>query len=560
MVVQFSNVIRYAVSALCIALLLIASANADVLAKVDRPSVDLNESFLLEIIVDSNIELEPDLSVLDKDFYRGQLSQLSNTTIINGQIRRSRTWSIPLMARATGQQVIPAIIIGNEQSDPIVVIVSEPSNAPPGEADVFVTSEVDQPETFVQAQILYRFKVYRSVATRQEGRRDPTFSGAEVLVERAGEERSYEAILNGKAYSVVERVLAIYPQASGEITISPALFEARVLRDGRITGRKVFESEPHTINVLPIPAPPDGFPDAAWLPARDVRLTEEWSREPDRIAAGEPLTRKITISALGQIETQLPAIEPPTIDGMNVYADKADLSRQFELEGIRGVRRDQYAMIGVRGGMIEIPELELPWWDIDAGEWRIARLGSRVVEVKSAQIAVAEPPPAAVDQGEGATEKKVSAVADDFWKRVSQLIAAVWALTVVAWWWTSRDTERAPRTPTPPPVYKQQAKIEKAAKKAAVAGDLAAVRAALIEWGRLEWPHDPPRSIGEFANRVAPPLSDELQTLSTISYGAAGGDWDGSALARALRSIKAREDEEELVSHDILPPLMPPGA
>jgi hypothetical protein len=272
------NVIRKTLVGLCGVLILISNAQAEVTARVDRPSVDLNESFVLEIMVDSNIDMEPDLSVLDEKFYRGQLSQLSNTSIINGQIRRSRTWTIALMAKVTGKQDIPAVTVGNDKSQVISITINEPTNAPPGEADVFITSEVDQTDAYVQSQILYRFRVYRAVATRQEGRRDPVITGAEVLLERAGDERSYEAILNGRAYNVIERVLAIYPQSSGEISISPARFEARVLRDGRITGRKVFESDAHTVNVLPMPAPPADYPDAAWLPARDVQLSEEWSR------------------------------------------------------------------------------------------------------------------------------------------------------------------------------------------------------------------------------------------------------------------------------------------
>jgi hypothetical protein len=558
--VQKGSLIRRTLLAAFLILAVASNAVAAVTARVDRPSVDLNESFVLELMVDANIDMEPDLSVLDENFYRGQVSQLSNTTIINGQIRRSRTWTVALMAKATGEQVIPSIAVGNESSQPINIRINEPTNAPPGEADVFITSEVDQTEAFVQSQILYRFRVYRAVATRQEGRRDPVISGAEVLIERAGDERSYEAILNGRAYNVIERVLAIYPQASGEISISPAIFEARVLRDGRITGRKVFESDAHTVKVLPIPQPPAEFPDAAWLPARDVSLSEEWSREPNEIAAGEPVTRKVTISALGQIETQIPAIEPPKIEGMNVYADKPDLSRVFEAEGIRGVRRDQYAMIGVRGGAVEIPELRIPWWDIEAGEWKIASLPARTIDVEAPQ-AVYVPPPVAVPDAttDVAPPPAMSAVPDAFWKRVSQLIGAVWVLTVLAWWWSSREHKREPREPEPAPVYKQQAKFIKAARQAATAGDKAGVRAAIIEWGRLQWPDDAPRSIGDVAARVESPLCDELQTLSVSSYSSAASDWDGATLAKALRKITLLTGDSEAATKDPLPPLMPPG-
>ena len=545
-------------------LAVVTNAFADVTARIDRPSVDLNESFVLELTVDTDIDMEPDLTVLDDTFYRGQLSQLSNTSIINGQISRSRTWTIALMAKSTGKQVIPAITVGNQNSQPISITINEPTNAPPGEADVFITSEVDQAEAYVQSQVLYRFKVYRAVATRQEGRRDPVFSGAEVLVERAGDERSYEAILDGKAYNVIERVLAIYPQASGEMSISPARFEARVLRDGRITGRKVFESQAHTVKILPIPPPPADFPDAAWLPARDVQLSEEWSREPNEVAAGEPVTRKITLSALGQIETQIPAIEPPVVAGMNVYTDKPDLTRFFEAEGIRGVRRDQYAMIGVRGGPAEIPKLEVPWWDIETGEWRIASLPSRTIEIDAPEPEAVLPPPAEPEYAElanngRADQPEAEPAPDGFWKQVSQLIASVWLLTVVAWWWSSRETKREPREPEPPPIYKQQAKFVKAARKAAVANDKAGVRAAVIEWGRLQWPDDAPRSIGDFAERVAAPLSDDLRTLSASSYSCGADEWDGKALAKALRSISVLTVAGEVTTAEPLPPLMPPG-
>lgn len=551
-------VIGNAILVSCGVLAVVSNVLAEVTARIDRPAVDLNESFILELVVDTHIDAEPDLTVLDEKFYRGQLSQLSNTSIINGQIRRSRTWSIALMAKSVGRQEIPAITIGNESSSPISITINEPANEPPGEADVFITSEVDQTEAYVQSQVLYRFKVYRAVATRQEGRRDPEFTGVEVLVERAGDERSYEAILNGKAYNVIERVLAIYPQSSGEISISPARFEARVLRNGRITGRKVFESESHTITVLPIPAPPADYPDAAWLPARDVRLGEEWSREPGEIAAGEPVTRKVTISVLGQIETQIPALEPPVVEGMNVYADKPDLSRLFEAEGIRGVRREQYAMIGFRGGLVEVPAVEVPWWDIETREWRVARLPSRTIRVAAPETIVVAPP---VAEQESAPEEagEAAMLPDGFWKRVSELMAAAWLLTVIAWWWSSRERHRQIREPEPAPIYKQQARFVRAAKKAAMAGDKAGVRAALVEWGRLQWPDDAPRSVGELAARVTSPLRDELRTLSATSYGTTAGEWNGSALAQALRAINIVMEHDEVAVDDPLPPLMPPG-
>jgi hypothetical protein len=538
-------------------LLAFATAQAAVTARVDRNTIDLNESFTLEIVVDTEIDLQPDISALHEDFYVGQSSQLSNTMIINGEISRSRTWSYQLMAKQTGELVIPPVSVGSERSEPLRVTVRQPANAPPGEADVFITGEVDFSESYVQAQVLYRIKVYRAVPTRQPALRDPEFGGAEVLIEPAGSERSYDALLNGRTYNVVERVYAIFPQESGEVTISPARFEARVLRDGRITGRKVFESEAQTIRVLPIPEPPADFPNATWLPARDLQLEDNWSRQPDDLKAGEPITRVITIKALGQLETQIPAIDPPTVDGVNVYPDRPELSRELEPEGIRGIRKDQYAIIGVDAGLMTLPPLRLPWWDVEAGEWKVAELPERSISILPTREAPIVDPAPTVSAPEEQTQAPAALPAgSDFWRLVAQVVGALWLLTLGAWWLSSRP-RREPREPAPPPLHKQQARHLKAARKAALEGDGTGVRQAMLEWGRLQWPDDAPRSIGTLASRVSAPLADELLRLSRAAYGPGGEGWDGDALAKSLRSFGVIDAGDKAAMSDPLPPLMP---
>ncbi len=531
-------------------------ANAAVTASIDRADIELNESFTLELTSDTNIDLQPDISVLAIDFHVGQTNQLSNTTIMNGQIRRSKTWSYVLMPKRAGQITIPAISVGAERSNPLIVDVSLPTYSPPGEAEVFITTEVDFDESYVQAQVLLTTKIYTSVAVRQPSLRVSNVTGAEVLIEPAGDDRSYEAVINGTPYSVNERVSAIYPQESGEIELSPARFEARVLRNGRITGRKVYESEPLKVIVLPTPPMPADYPDAVWLPARDLQLTENWSREDNEITAGEPLTRHVTVSALGQLETQIPAIEPPTADGINVYPDKPELGRQIEPGGIRGIRKDQYALIGVSAGTVVLPALEVPWWNVELGEWQVASLPEHSIEILPSgelPVAAAGGPDAAAAGSEASTVTVT--VQSEFWRRVSEILAAVLVLTLFAWWWSSRP-KRVRREPAPVPIHKQQAKFLKVARKAALAADAATVRSALIDWGQLQWPDDSPRSIGIIASRVSPPLADELLALSRLSYGPERADWNGAALAKALRSF-AVPGEESDSSGEILPPLLP---
>lgn len=534
-------------------------ANAAVVASVDRSNVELNESFTFKVMVNTAIDIEPDASALDADFYIGNRSQLSNTTIVNGQISRSRTWTYVLMAKREGNLIIPPVIVGSEQSEPVPVTILPSSNSLPGEADIFVTAEVDHDESYVQAQVIYTVKVYRAVATRQPRLSEPNISGVEVLIEGAGEERSYDAVLNGKDYKVVERVYALFPQESGQISISPARFEARVLRDGRITGRKIFESAAIDVVVNPIPPPPDGFANAAWFPARSVTLSEDWSRDPGNLPAGEPITRHITVTALGQLSTQIPVLDPAVSDSVKIYPDKPEFRDTAEAAGIRAIRRDQYALIGVVAGEVKLPALELPWWNIDTGMWEIASLPGTTLNILPSATLV--PPPVVAEQLVEAEESEAvgatKVIQSDFWLLVSEVLAAVWVLTLVAWWWSRRAPASEPKGPPPPPIHKQQARFLKAARKAALADDVAGIKTAMLDWGKLQWPDDAPRSIGTIATRVSLPLSTQLEALCNASYGAGDQSWDGEALARAMRSFSVLTNEKPERPTDTLPPLLP---
>lgn len=539
-------------------LLLPVPAIAAVTASVDRSNIELNESFTLKVTVDTAIDTEPDASALEKDFQIVTRSQLSNTTIINGQISRSRTWTYVLMAKREGRLVIPPVEVGNEQSEPLTITVAPQRVAVPGEADIFVTAEVDYPETWVQSQVLYRLKVYRAVATRQPRLSEPDLHGVDVLVEVAADERSYESLIDGKAYNVVERVYAIFPQASGRISIAPARFEARVLADGRITGRKVFESEAIDIDVRPIPPPPPEFPDATWFPAKSVELSENWSREPDTLPAGEPITRHVTVTALGQLSTQIPVIEPVESDTVKVYPDKPELRVTAAAGGVLATRKDQYAIIGVESGDVQLPVLELPWWNIATEQWQVARLPPTTIHILPSADALPEPLAAAQEEGVRSEAANALVVHSNFWRRVSEALAAAWLVTLVAWWFTRRTDRRTGRERKGvEPGYRQQEAHLKSARRAAGRGDAAAARAAVLEWGRRQWRDDPPRSIGDIARRVTDPLASELVNLNRASYGPERASWDGRALARALRSQRINEARRPGGHQAELPPLMP---
>ena len=556
--VRLINELQHILLLLCrvfiVFVLFLNTGFSGVIASVDRTKVELNETFTLKVIVDTEIELDPDASGLEGDFYVGSRSQLSNTTIINGKISRSRTWTYALMAKRPGNLVIPSIIVGNEKSQPINILIAPQSESVLGEADVFVSAEVDDSEGFVQAQNLFRIKIYRMVQTRQPRLYEPEIKGIDTLVEIVGDDRNYESVINGKTYEVTERVYALFPQESGVLTIAPIRFEARILKDGSITGRRTYQSLELTINILPIPAPPNAYPDANWLPAKSVKLTEEWSRDMQNLRSGEPITRKLTITAIGQLSTQLPSIDYSN-DRLKIYPDKPKFLDDMNADGMIASRIDQYAMISVNAGDIQLSGVDVPWWDTVEKKWKVATLPTRVINIKPSIDDLVEEkieagPPANIEQ-------PLPEIKDNLWKNISGILGALWILTIFFWFYSKPVKNRTVKK-TYEPLYKKLELQLRKAKNAALANEKEKFKQAFVDWARLQWPDNIPLSLGEVADRVDKPLSDELKIFNKITYGSDHNElWDGKAMAKAIKKISFLDASNNKGKKRELPALAP---
>ena len=145
----------------------------------------------------------------------------------------------------------------------------------------------------------------------------------------------------------------------------------------------------------------------------------------------------------------------------------------------------------------------------------------------------------------------------DFWRYVSIGLGGALVLTIIGWWWSRRPKRVKDKQFPVEPIHKRQAKVLKAARKAAVAGNAADVKSNLLHWGRLEWPDNVPRNIRELSSRVSAPLSTALEDFCNSTYGPGRQEWDGSALVRSLKSFSAVNKNVSKQHIDKLPPLAP---
>lgn len=393
-------------------------------AQVDRDQVEQGDIIQLSVMANfQTTSRGPDFALLHADFNVLGTQASNQLRVINGQYSATTLWDVQLMAKRTGELTIPAFTVERAQSQPIRIEVSPASQRTDDFRISFIEAEVDNPNPYVQSQVIYTLRYYHLGSLVRGSINPPQFDT--MISERLQNQRSFERRVQGRVYRVYEWVYAIYPQASGELIIPPQSFEGRLLYERSIRLDEQA-SETLTLNVQPIPA---SFPaNATWLPAKRLILKDEWTTE-NSYQVGDTLGRRISLEATGLRASQLPNPDWPQQDGFRLYSDPVSQRDHLDLSGISSIKSQDFMAVLQTSGAITFAEIEIPWWNTQTDQLEIARLDQRTFQVAAATHA--ETADIAIDS---ITAPETLVSPSRFWPFISALLALLWLITLWFYW------------------------------------------------------------------------------------------------------------------------------
>ncbi|BAO44783.1 BatD family protein [Thiolapillus brandeum] len=601
MTFQNSNPGKYLFAIAAILLLITSSVQAaQISVQTDRSPVAMDETFQLVFTVDGEPDGQPDFSVLNKDFEVLGSSQSRNISIVNGKSSRTTRFLVTVLPRRAGELRVPPVAFGRDMSPQLIVPVQAAgagakNSADAGDQSVFMEVSVDKPKPWVQQQVILTVRIYSRLQWREASLSDPQFRGGEVLMQKLGEDRSYQTRRNGNAWQVIERRYALFPQKSGKLQMDALRLNLRV-SSGRKQQRspfgsfndpffddffssrsyrtKVVRSKSLTLDVQPVPPQ---FSGRHWLVAGDVQLKERWSQAPTALKTGEPVTRTLSIVADGVTLGQLPELDLPPARGLRIYPDEPENKEQVTDKGLRSTSSRKFAIIPTHPGSYTLPAVEIKWWNSQAGREETARLPEVKMSVTGGVVpgvpstnqpatAPAEIPAAAATQGAGtpaplkviAGDKRLSGI--NLWLAAGNLVLLVLWLTTLVLFWRSRKQRPASDKPEESMPGKAEVDMKKAwsaLHEAVKAGNAAATKAALLSLAEGFWPDHAPHSLEAMADRVGSPLAGELLNLSRHLYADESVAWDGIAIESGLKTLRPDPMDRGDTDATALKPLYP---
>ena len=512
-----------------------AAGQAAVSVEVDRAPVIADQAFRLIFESAEKIDAEPDFSPLNESFTLLGNNRQTSVNIVNGRLSRAQKWVLTLITDKTGTLTIPPIAFGNIKSEARRIAVVAEARPAGKSDDIFIEVEVDEPNPYVQAQVVYTLKLLRAARVGNASLTEPTVADGRALINKLGEDKNYEIRRNNRAYRVTERRYAVFPQASGPLKIEPVLFKGQ--SGGGFFSLDPFaprpepiviRSAPVALAVRPIPA---GFSGDRWLPAARLNIQEQWSTDPALLKQGEAATRALTLEADGLAASQLPAPANALPDSFKTYPDQPEFEEASDRRGLVGTRRQKMAVIPLAAGEFILPAIRIPWWNTGTDRPEVAELTARRVKVQAAAPAPARPqddpaPAGRAEAAPGAVESGAGAGA--YWPLISAALLILWLGTLGLWWRGRRAATGAiaAKPPEPP----GPASIKQACMK----NDAPGARDALLYWAGAKWPDKAIKNLAALGARGDAEFQGKISALNRHLYGNDGAKWDGPAFYRVF--------------------------
>lgn len=410
-------------------------------AEVNRTSVAQGGTITLTVQAEGDVSWSADFQVPEMagvKVFGGGTNQ--SVTYINGQTMTTVAKSFYLQVETDKDFTVGPIAVSSDgqecSTDPIAIEVTPAAGGgsaqiPPADTgnrtqrpaetgsrtsraggqagdDIFITLEADAQEVWLGQQVVLTFKWYHRIQPWNNPQfTEPRTEG--FWREDLGQERRYREVVGARAYNVTEKRYVLFPTRSGELTIEPAELSfpdqglERFFSSRRSRGPRTLRTDPVTIKVKPLPekGKPEGF---SGLVASEVLLEAAVDR--DSVPRGEPVDWKVQLVSDGFLQG-FDNLEIPEPEHARTHDAGERFATQVQSDRLVSAITVEKVIVPGQEGTLDVPRVELAWFDADAGRYRTARTAARRVQVKPSNL------PYLPEEDSGFTRSEVARLAQD---------------------------------------------------------------------------------------------------------------------------------------------------
>lgn len=392
---------RLALSACSIVTLLLcvqgahASSPKSISVSADKNEATLEDQIILTVTIEGDRQAFPSVpSIPAFDVVRrgGASTQVQ---FGSGGYRSSVEYTFLLSPKRIGTFTVPSFTVEQEgktyKSQPFKIKIISPKATPSAKRNLFITGSVSTDTPFVQQQLVYTWRFFKSNDVQIDGRSPrvefPDFEGFVAI--QLDEQREYTMVKDGTRFSITEMRFILFPQEEGLHTIGRSSLNLDVIKPQPSRQRDIFGdifqrgqrvskriiSEPVKLTIKPLPPAPDNFTGLVGEFSASSSLSTQ------NLASGESATLTYKISGKGNLD----AIKPPfpeALEGFKIYHDKATNQPMSYADSLGGFKEFRAALVPLAPGNYTIPPIEVAFFNPDTEAYETAASPEYIINVR----------------------------------------------------------------------------------------------------------------------------------------------------------------------------------
>lgn len=348
--------------------------------------------------------------------------------------------------------------------------------------------------------------------------------------------------VDGESYVAQRHEFVLFAQRPGAFTVPPLT--------ARFSSKERFDKPAvdHRLKTPPLriqAVAPEGLrPDEVVVSTTAFEATETWNPTPSDAVTGAAFTRTITMRANNVPGMLLPALRYPRTQGLGVYPKPPQVNDRTERGEFTGTRIESVTYICEAAGTVQLPPIEIRWWNPATTTWHTNRFPAVSLEVADNPALTSRGP----DQ-DGDTASTASPSAR--WVRRGSWIVGGMALLWLSPWFLRRL--QAIRQARATSERAQFARLIQACNRS----DASAVDQEFNRWLARSGASKPHTRAGH-GRGDDEAWSREWLGLQRCLAGLQP-DWDGRALSHELRRLRRQRRARSTTAPAGLKPLNPHG-
>tara|TARA_B100001250_G_scaffold394920_1_gene399329 strand:+ start:86 stop:1789 length:1704 start_codon:yes stop_codon:yes gene_type:complete len=365
---------------------------------VDKNKIKKDETITLSIeVIGSNDFPKVDINQIKKSFdILSGPSQQTNIQWINGNMSSTKTLTWTISPISHGELIIPPIkgsVDGkNFQGKSIKISVSNKNDRENNR--IFIKAEIDKNEVYLGEQITLTYNLYKNINASIEPFQMPEFPGFWIEDIFTPQRLNYQNItIDGVKYQVAKLgQKALFPIISNKHSIPILKIKAKIEVKKKKRSRdpffdpffdsfftesktKILNTEKINIKIKELPPPiPVNFNGAIG----EFNLASKIDRDTIRINEGFSYT--IYLEGTGNLGLfSLPKIKFPS--QLEVFPPVSSFEKDIFRNQFTGNKTWEYVLIPRKSGTLELPGIEMSYFDPNKKKWLITNTKSIVVDI-----------------------------------------------------------------------------------------------------------------------------------------------------------------------------------